>query len=284
VPAAALHRILGLRFIYDAHEDLQAQVQGKPWIPRRWRPLVAAISRMVEVAAGATAVAVVVATPSIAKKYPAKKTSVVRNLPRSVDFEAPVHAARSPRAVYVGGVDEARGGRALCEIAELLPAGSLVVAGRVQPAAFEASLREHAGWCRLDYRGVVSFEESIRLQRESTVGVVVLPPREQYIESLPTKLFEYMAAGLAVVASDFPLWRDIVSEAGCGLLVDPMDPSEVAGAVGRLLSDQALANDMGRRGTAWLRQKRSWETEQSQLLAVYSEFVAPTSGSDEFKN
>jgi len=52
--------------------------------------------------------------------------------------------------------------------------------------------------------------------------MVTLHPTPNHLESLPIKMFEYMAAGLPVIASDFPVWRDIVDRFQCGLLVDPL--------------------------------------------------------------
>ena len=88
------------------------------------------------------------------------------------------------------------------------------------------------------------------------------------------KLFEYMAAGLPVVASDFPLWRAIVEEAGCGLTVDPLRPDAIAEAVDRLLTDHSLAAEMGRRGRAAVEARYHWGTQADKLLALYARLTS----------
>jgi glycosyltransferase involved in cell wall biosynthesis len=67
--------------------------------------------------------------------------------------------------------------------------------------------------------------------RTASIGLVCLRPLPRYAEAMPVKLFEYMAAGLAVVASDFPLWREIVRGADCGLLVDSRAPRDISAAL-----------------------------------------------------
>ena len=63
-----------------------------------------------------------------------------------------------------------------------------------------------------------------------------------------TKMFEYMARGLPVVCSNFPLWAEIVGGADCGIAVDPRDPAAIADAIRRLDEDPALARRLGENG------------------------------------
>jgi glycosyltransferase involved in cell wall biosynthesis len=84
-----------------------------------------------------------------------------------------------------------------------------------------------------------------------------------------------MAAGIPVIASDFPLWREIVGGIGCGLLVDPLKPSEIAKAIEYLLTHPAEAEQMGRRGREAVEKSFNWECEERKLLQFYGGLLEP---------
>jgi glycosyltransferase involved in cell wall biosynthesis len=85
-----------------------------------------------------------------------------------------------------------------------------------------------------------------------------------------------MAAGLPVIASDFPLWREIVEEAGCGLLVDPKDPQAIADAMQWILDHPEEAAEMGRRGRAAVEARYNWEAESAKLVSLYRRLLSDT--------
>jgi glycosyltransferase involved in cell wall biosynthesis len=100
-------------------------------------------------------------------------------------------------------------------------------------------------------------------------GLVVLHPAPNHVNGRPNKLFEYMSAGLAVIASHFPLWREIVEDARCGICVDPLDASAIAGAM-RRLADGDEAAEMGRRGREAVQSRFNWDSEAPKLLDLYA--------------
>lgn len=85
----------------------------------------------------------------------------------------------------------------------------------------------------------------------------------------PVKLFEYMSAGLPVIASNFPLWKEIVEGGNFGITVDPLRPQEIAEAIEYLLERPELCEEMGRNGREAVEEKYNWEVESEKLLKFY---------------
>jgi glycosyltransferase involved in cell wall biosynthesis len=84
-------------------------------------------------------------------------------------------------------------------------------------------------------------------------------------------MFEYMSAGVPVIASNFPLWREIVEGNDCGLCVNPLQPKEIAEAVDFLVANPERAKAMGRNGQRAVREKYNWGNEEMKLLSLYKQ-------------
>ncbi len=104
-------------------------------------------------------------------------------------------------------------------------------------------------------------------------GLVVLHPIINYIDSLPVKMFEYMGAGIPVIASNFPLWKEIVEDNDCGICVDPLDPVQIADAISYIQENPEKAEQMGLRGSRMVREKYNWEIEKKKLVSIYSNLI-----------
>lgn len=276
-PFGFLLRLSGKRVIYDAHEDLPDDIMAKDWIPRWLRAPLAFVMRALTQLAGAVCSGIVAATPHIAKRFPAAKTALVQNFPRPAPAAAapPSYNARPKTVVYVGSITKIRG---IVEMVEaftrpLTPSDArLVIAGSFGTYGdpeLEKEIRSSAGWQRVEFVGWRSHAQIHELLQNARAGLVVLHPKKSFIESHPTKLFEYMAAGIPVIASDFPLWRDIVEGAGCGIVVDPLDCDAIAGAIALLLGDPERAEQMGRRGQQAVRSRYNWGEQAERLLSLY---------------
>ena len=101
-------------------------------------------------------------------------------------------------------------------------------------------------------------------------GLVTLHPAINYLDALPVKMFEYMAAGLPVIASNFPLWKQIIEGNQCGICVDPLDPKAIAEAIDYLILHPEEAERMGRNGQRAVQEKFNWGIEEKKLLDFYA--------------
>jgi hypothetical protein len=263
-------RLLQRRVIFDAHEDVPEQVLDKPYIPHFLRRAASELSKLL-VRLGGMADAVIAATPIVARRYPAHKTTVVCNFPilRAAELTLTPLTERPRRAVYIGVVSEERGSTVM-QRATHTPAfpddWHVALAGACYPAAHGDDLR---GDGRLTIHGLLDPESARDLLLASRVGLVVLHPTRAYQQALATKMFEYLAAGLPIIASDFPVWRDILAGYDCAIFVDPEDPDAVAAAMAKYASNPALLETHGSTARRAAVERFNWAREEPQLLAVY---------------
>jgi glycosyltransferase involved in cell wall biosynthesis len=152
-----------------------------------------------------------------------------------------------------------------------LPDAVLVVVGgslTAEPLQSVVDRLERSG--RLVMLPYVPRAEVAALIKGADVGLsLVLPVDVTHRLASPTKLFEYMEAGLPVIGSDVPEIHDVLTTWKCGLLVDATKPHEIAAALVRIATDSALRKTLtenARSAAASL----SWRAEQRVLV----EFVA----------
>lgn len=266
-------RLAGRRVVYDAHEDLPAQVLGKEYLGRAGRLLAVPLAHAA-VALARRASFVVAATPTIAERFDPRTTQVVRNLPRlrPEDAAAAPPSTRRRRIAYLGAVNHDRGLSVLTALADALdqvPGWSLVVAGPIDPAVDRRAFDEQVDAGRIEYNGVVSPTAARDVLLDARIGVVPLLPTKAFRTSIPTKLLEYLAAGLPVIASDIPAWRALVGAFDCVTWVPPGDADAVLRAVQAYESDPARLDGHGRAAAAAARDHLHWDREAGHLLRVY---------------
>lgn len=280
IPIGILLKLLGKRVVYDVHEDVPKQVLSKHWIPRHLRPTVSLLTRLVETVGARFWDGIVPATPSIARKFPPHKTVTIQNFPLRHEIARP-HARpfteRPANVIYAGGISEERGMRQVIAAMSLLPTSlqsRLLLAGSCQPKSLQEELTHAAGWPAVQFHGWCARDEVQRLMANARAGIVTFLPRPNHISAQPNKLFEYMSAGLPVIASDFPLWRQIVEEADCGILVNPEQPAEIGRAIQHLIGHPQEAEQMGERGRRAVEEKYNWDCQSEILVGFYQDLLS----------
>ena len=283
IPVGVALKILGMRVIYDVHEDLPRQIREKLWIPSILRRLMGRTIAILEWSVARIFDAIVTVTPHIASRFPEHKTEIVRNYPILGELAIPKPTPfkdRPPLVAYVGGIAEIRGIREMVQAMGKLPEhpdACLMLAGMFDSQALEDEVKTLPGWERVDYRGWQNRDQVAKMFDQARVGLVVLHPVINYLTAYPVKLFEYMAASLPVIASDFPVYREMVAGANCGLLVDPMDPDAISEALRWLLEHPAEAQAMGERGREAVLRQYNWNAEKEILLDLYRRLLKEAS-------
>ena len=269
----------GVHVVFDMHENLPKEILTKPWVSPPARKVVSRLARAGQLAV-TRRMPTIFAENSYVRDFPSTAPSaVVLNFPL-VDALLAISEPRHPTFTvgYIGGISTERGAPVVLDaVFRLRAAGQSVEAKLVGPVAAEPAVVDRidagvrAGW--LQSYGRLKPEDGWREMARCHVGVAVLQPSGNFVDSYPTKLFEYMALGLPVVVSDFPLWRGVVESAACGLVVPPDDPAAVATAIATLQADPTLRAEMGRRGKAAVESQYRWETEFGKLRKLYHEVL-----------
>lgn len=280
IPLSLLLKLFGYKVIYDVHEDVPRSTMSRRWIPVIVRIPVALAMIALEWLAGKVFDAIVAATPTIAARFPRNKTVLVQNFPIKAELVAinPVPYQHRPHAfAYVGGIADIRGAKEMVMALEYLqniPGLRLEMAGEFSPDSFGNELRALPAWSLVNYHRLIGRPEVANLLGNARSGLVLLHPIPNYIDAQPTKMFEYMAAGLPVIASDFPLWRQIIEGSQCGLLVDPLNPQAIADAMRWILEHPVEAEAMGQRGRKAVEETYNWDHEGTKLIALYEKLLA----------
>jgi hypothetical protein len=272
VPAMALLGILRPEAytLYDIHEDLPLQMESKVYLPPALRMPLARLSSCMLRAARELFSGFAPATEAIAQAWPAARTRVLHNYPKAL-FQRAGIPERDPdpnRVLYVGGLSRVRGTvlavEAVREARRRLPDLRLDFIGWILDPESAQAIRsaEAEGWCALTPR--LGPEALAERAAGAGIGLATLLPEPNYVQSLPTKLFEYMAMGIPVLASDFPLWRRLVEEAGAGRVVPPRAET-VAGALVQMGSDPAGLRRFAEAGRTAYRERYRWEAEARHL-------------------
>lgn len=275
LPAGLRLKRMGKTVVFDAHEDVPLQLLTKPYLNWPMRQVASRTFRAYEAYACRQFDGIVAATPFIAAKFRKinPRTVDINNFPLASEFDgAAGWEGRQREVCYVGSIAAVRGIRELVRALALARSGAhLALAGHFSEPDLEIEVRGYHGWQQVRSLGHLNRAGVRGVMARAMAGIVTLHPERNYLDALPVKMFEYMAAGIPVIASDFPLWREIVLGSGCGLCVDPRDPSAIAAAIDTLILDPALAQQLGANGRNAIAARYNWTTESAKLIAFYAD-------------
>lgn len=282
-----LLKLRGKKVIWDVHEHYPNSILDKFYISKSLRRLVSKSFDLFERAVVRFFDYVIYTTPFVGARYETMKmpSGRIENYPM-VELSEAFDKDPQEKIIYLGGMSRIRG---LVEVVEAFsivakkhPRWELHLVGSSRPASFEQELKDLARRqgvaTNVKFTAWVPYEEKERLSAQASMGLITYLPYANNTSCLPNKLFDYMLVGLPVVASNFPLYREIVEPHRCGLLVDPSRPDEIARAMEYLIEHPQEARDMGENGRRAVFEKFNWTHESEKLLRIYETVLSDEGG------
>lgn len=271
-----LFRLFGKKVIFDSHENVPGQILSKTWIGSLTkRKIISSLYAGYENFAILFCSGVISVTEEITNRFPKNKRQLIRNFPRLdlVRSATPAQATKTkPVVIYAGGLSRIRGIKECIDAMEKLNGeAELWLLGPWSDEQYKKECESLSGWKYCRYHGNILPDEVFNWYKHADIGIALLYPETNYLHSLPIKAFEYMAAGLPIIMSDFPYWQKHFSEAA--LFVDPKDSAGIASTIDQLLKNSTWRKELSEIAARTAELKYSWENESLQLIQFYKRII-----------
>ena len=276
LPYARKLKKKGKIVFFDSHEDTSQQIMIKEYIPKALRKIISKLYYNYETKICMEIDGVIFPCP-VNGRHPfagrANKQIYINNYP-IIEQEYNEKNVNKAKSCYVGSLSEKRGVTTLLEAYKKFnDVATLVIAGKFETEEYKCFLDKNGLLESVDYRGICNREQVNQIYKESIIGISNLHNVGQYpkLDTFPTKVYEYMSQGLAVIVSDYPYSRKVIEKEKVGFCADPENPEDIARVVRILLSDRNNLLRMGKRGAELVKNYFNWYKEYEKLEFLYNE-------------
>lgn len=203
------------------------------------------------------------------------RTVQVKNFPIAKEFKDIkidfAHKIKKRMVCYSGAIWNERGLDTMCGAVSGIQNTKMIIAGRIDHPRKKEFIDNLSS--NIEYKGFLTREKVFEIYEDATAGLCLFKPYPNNMIDPPTKIFEYMAAGIPVIASDFKSMSDIVVKYKCGICVNPLDIKQIQDAIEYLMNNPVEAEIMGRNGREAIFSKMNWEQHSEILLNEYKQLV-----------
>ena len=183
------------------------------------------------------------------------------------------------KLLYTGNITEDRGALNHAKILNYIENVELYMVGKCSKDLAEKiknRVSNNSNQFHLEGEGkYVPYENILKYYKEGNwlAGLAIFPQTSHYNEKELTKFFEYMAAGIPIICSDFTVWRKLIEETGTGIVVDQNNIKSIIEAIQYLKNNPLVAKKMGEKGKKVVQKRYNWAIEENKLLNLYKKIL-----------
>lgn len=260
-------RIRRQKMVADVHEDYLQLLQDRAWAKGPIGILAKVIAKSATyfaARADLTTVADIQVPP-----FNAPNRMVIKNLPDTSLITQSGELGAKPRAIYIGDVRKSRGLHQMLEVAEQSPNWQFDVVGNISENDINFVnnwKRNSAASTRVTFHGRLAPRDAWKFAEGAWVGLTLLESTPAFIEAVPSKLYEYAAAGLATVSTPLPRCVELINQSGGGKIAEKTE--EIAGLLNGWANDPAPLIKMRQSALTWSREVLKSEEQYAAFASA----------------
>ncbi len=269
--------------IYDVHEPYPEAMLSREWIPNMLKRPAYYLTKFIENFVAKRIKNIIVCDDFVEKRFKdiGCNVTMVRNFIRKRDFIRNTKRTnkRFLRTItHVGTLTPPRGSRIIPDIvynvSKVFPDVRFEIVDffreKHDKIEMKKLIKEKQIEKNVVFMPIIESERLYEYISRGIIGLSIYEAAKQYLTSIPTKLFEYIASEVVLVASDLPPYRKFFEECTYGILVKGTDPKLYSKAIIDLLEKPDYAIELGKKCKNHFLNKYCWENEEKKLLDLYS--------------
>ncbi|PYZ95871.1 hypothetical protein CR205_15935 [Alteribacter lacisalsi] len=272
----------GKPVVFDVHEHYPNAIMSKPYLKSWQKTFFRASFTLFERMALSFLSGVIYTTEDIGERYKKKHKLRLENFPLRQHFPDPPAENKEPKTLlYLGGITQIRGVIEFLEgvrlAADRHPDLNVMFVGRFERDSFKQAVFEKIEELNLEshctFLGQVPYQELKGVIDKASIGILPYLPVPNHRVCMPNKMYEYMASGIVIAASDLPNYRREIEQAEAGVTFAPGDPQSVADQITWLLDHPEELNRMKQSGRRFFENEANWESQEEAFDAFYRQIL-----------
>lgn len=267
----------GKKVIYDVHEDVPKQILAKSYLgPMFVRKIVSKVYNYYEKGKSKNFDGIIAASDELANKFDNKNSISVKNfaIKEIIENEKPVDREENDKfiIIYVGSITKIRGIKELIQVTELfLGKVELWILGAFESYELQKECMNLEGYKYCKYFGSLPVKDVYSYIKSADIGMCTLYPTENYKESIPIKVLEYMACEKPLVLSNFDYWKNFFGDVG--KYVDPLDINSIKDGIQYFIDNKSELEKKGKENKKSFIENFCWDSEEKKLLQLYENLL-----------